>query len=318
MKITLISAVAGIPTIYPFEGYGGIERIVADLSHEFATRGYDVRLIAGNGSRINGVNVIEVNDESDIRGVNARDDDVVFDFSHSKSYPHVKYSIPMYSDNVNGTPIYPTNAVRRTFGVPGRVIYPGIDISKYYSSDKRGYYIVLSRLAHYKGIDIAITIARRLNVKLIIAGHDGPFAVTGYAKFLKDKLQESEYDNGKIIIEENVTEERKRELLSHASGMIFLPDWRSVTLKSNAIESFGIVVVEALASGCPVITHSEGGQAEIIDENTGVIANEWEINADLIREKIFTPSEQACIERAKYFSIQRYADRLLEYTTVSK
>lgn len=314
MKITLISALSGVPTIYPFEGYGGIERIVADLANELHKRGYDVELIAYKGSKIPDVKTRYLNNEYDAKEIPLRDG-VVIDFSHLKMYKHPKYSVPFLTDAMGTNPIFPTYFVRDMFlqanpslAMGGKVIYPGTDLQSFLTAVptvQQDYFTFMSRIAPYKGVHEVISIANTLNVKLKIAGHIGEFS--NGDKYANKILEMSrEYPNIELI--GNITEEQKTYLLVNSKGLIAYPMWN--LLGQNLGESFGIFAVEALACGIPVfLPNIPNGCNEIITKATGLLFDPF------APESIgrFESTPEICRERAKYFSIERYASDLLEY-----
>lgn len=306
--ITLISAISGIPTSYPFVGYGGIERIVADLAHTLNKMGHGVTVVAYNGSCIPGVEIIECDTESDVMSLDL--DGTVIDFTHTKSYLGDKYSVPFWSDREGADPIFPTNAVRWALGHDaGKVIYPGIDLSRYTVGDKQDYYLFMSRIAPYKGVHEAIYIARKLGIRLLVAGHTGKYGDPSYANWIKEQCGDG------IEWVGDVSDEEKNELLSHASGLIFLPMWEALRLPTpRPIESFGIVAIEAIASGTPVITESRmNGHIEIIRKtNGGLVVSDANWN----RIKGYHPDPKRLSKNAKFFSSERYATDLLKYIGV--
>ncbi len=140
------------------------------------------------------------------------------------------------------------------------VIYPPVyvdDFQPVTPSEVGDYYLCLSRLVPYKRIDIAVEAFRRLDLPLTIAG-DGP------------QLRQLKRIAGpKTRFLGLVGEEQKRELLSHCKALVF-----------PGREDFGIVPVEAQASGRPVIAYGFGGAAEtVIDGETGVLFREQTADA---------------------------------------
>lgn len=303
----------GIPTVYPFNGYGGIERIVADTAHTLAGMGYEVTVVGQSGSKIPGCTILEHNSEFDELPFSF--DGVVIDFSHRKVYNHDKFSVPFWTDNMGKNPIFPSYAVMDAFGiVDGEVIYPGIDLTKYhYCGEKDDYYLYLGRIAPFKGTEVALNVAKMLGIRLVVAGHDGRYTAMGdeYARSFRDRCA----DIGAEYVGE-VSEDRKRLLLEHARGLIFAPYWGLLGNVPHAIESFGIAAVEAIASGTPVFTSNRpGGIREIIQGEFGGAYGNTQWKQMLAYER---PERQKWEDRASFFSVENYVDRLLMHTGAEK
>ncbi len=133
------------------------------------------------------------------------------------------------------------------------IIYPPIDCSKYQNNPSEGYFLFLSRLEPEKRPEETIQACINTHQKLIVAG-------TGS---LSKKLQSIYKNNKNIIFTGFVSEENKIELLSHCEALIYTP----------ISEDFGIVPIEALASGKPVICSNDGFPPTLIKDKYGVITN---------------------------------------------
>jgi glycosyltransferase involved in cell wall biosynthesis len=127
----------------------------------------------------------------------------------------------------------------------------------------RGDYVVfLGRMSRAKRPDRAIEIARRTGMKLKIAAKIGDDDNRYYREEIKPLL-----GSGIEFVGE-VDEPAKTELLSDAAAMLFPIDWP---------EPFGLVVIEAMAFGVPVVAWREGAMPEIIDEGeTGFVVDSIE------------------------------------------
>ena len=136
------------------------------------------------------------------------------------------------------------NKIRAIYGIDARVIYPPINLAEFDCSDEKDdYFLVVSRLIYHKRIDIAVEAFNKLGKKLVIVG-EGPeknnlaAAANHNIKFtgaLNDDLLKSYYRNAKALV-----------------------------FTSN--EDFGIVPLEAQASGTPVIAYGKGGVLETVKE----------------------------------------------------
>jgi glycosyltransferase involved in cell wall biosynthesis len=132
--------------------------------------------------------------------------------------------------------------IDRIYGREARVIYPPVDIQKFYLSENiQAYYLIVSALVPYKRIDIAVDAFNRLQLPLKIAG-DGP---------LRSFLQRRAKANIEFL--ERVDDAQLAELYSQCQALIFPGE-----------EDFGIVPLEAQASGRPVIGFKKGGLLETV------------------------------------------------------
>lgn len=144
--------------------------------------------------------------------------------------------------------------IKKYYGRSSTVIHPPVDISRFEPARTRGdFYVTLGRQVPYKRIDLAVAAATELSVPLKVFGsgseHEKLVAMAGpTVEFYTDR-------NG------DASDEAVTDALNHAKGAIF-----------PAEEDFGIVAVEALAAGAPVIALARGGAKDIVDEDvSGVL-----------------------------------------------
>lgn len=116
------------------------------------------------------------------------------------------------------------------------VIHPPVDTDRYYYNKRQGYLLYLGRLAETKGISEIVDVLSNTEYRLKVAG-TGPMG---------EELRRRAASNVEFL--GYVSEERKRELLANCDGLVFNSDR----------EAFGIVPIEAFASGKPVIGVDEG------------------------------------------------------------
>ncbi len=122
------------------------------------------------------------------------------------------------------------------------VIYPPVDCDKFSLSEKaEDFYLIVSAFAPYKRIDIAIEAFNRLGLRLKIIGEGQD--EKRLKKFAKSNIEflGRQYDN------------TLKEYYSKCKALIFTGE-----------EDFGIVPVEAMASGRPVIAYGKGGAVETV------------------------------------------------------
>jgi len=127
-------------------------------------------------------------------------------------------------------------------------VYNGLELQEYpFSKFKDEYFIFVAALTPSKGAHIAAQLANKLKIRLLIVG---PLRDKEYfEKLIKPQL-------GKYVeYVGEVEEKKKRELLARARALLF-PVLRE--------EFFGLNVIEALASGTPVIAFNRGAMPELI------------------------------------------------------
>ena len=154
-----------------------------------------------------------------------------------------------------------------------KLIHPGVDSKEWsFSKNKNDYLFFIGRLVPSKGIDLAIKVAQICNTNLIIAGRRMD---ERYPNFFRDSIQP--YLNNKIKYIGEVSGEQKRNLFAKAKAVICLGRWA---------EPFGLVMLEAVFSGTPVIAWNPGASnCMIIDQVNGftVDAND---DVDAVKEAV--------------------------------
>jgi glycosyltransferase involved in cell wall biosynthesis len=125
-----------------------------------------------------------------------------------------------------------------------------------------GYLAVLGRIAPEKGVDRAIKIALRCGIPLKIAAKVDRTDQEYYDEFVRPLIE------GSSLVEYigEIGDHEKPNFLSGALGLLLPIDWP---------EPFGLVMIEALACGTPVIAYNRGSVPEIVEEGlTGFIVED--------------------------------------------
>jgi glycosyltransferase involved in cell wall biosynthesis len=169
-----------------------------------------------------------------------------------------------------------------------RVVYNAIDPADYTPITKRdekhNFIFQLARISPTKGQHIAIEVARRIGVPLVLAGKVDKDACDYFEREIKPHL-----GNG-VTWHENVEGEEKQHLLARARAMLFPIQWE---------EPFGIAMVEAMVSGTPVIAMARGAAGEIVEPGvTGLLAHDIEGLVDAW-SRIDDFDLERCVRRAK-------------------
>ncbi len=132
-------------------------------------------------------------------------------------------------------------------------IHHGIDQSLYQVKEKKQDYLAfLGRIAPVKGVHLAIEVAKKSGIPLKIAGQIQPL----YQAYWENEVK-PHVDGRFIEFVGEVDVAEKNELLGNARAMVFPIQWH---------EPFGLVLVEAMACGTPVLALPGGSVAEIVQE----------------------------------------------------
>jgi len=181
-----------------------------------------------------------------------------------------------------------------------RVVYNGIDPADYlYSEQKSDYFLFMSNMdwAHEKGLGTALELSRRMGFKLVVAGTSGKWEVIR-------KIEELCARDGAEYVGD-VRGERKAELFTGARALLH---------PSQLNEAFGLVAIEALMCGTPVISSDRGASGEVISPEVGFICRGMADYENAI-EEVGRISSAACREKAErdYHYLQMARGFLREY-----
>jgi glycosyltransferase involved in cell wall biosynthesis len=296
-----IAQVAPLTEAVPPKLYGGTERVVHWLTEELVALGHDVTLFASGDSHTSGkldaVWPKALRLDGAVRDANAlhmvmlervrrKCDDEEFDFLHFHLdyYPFSLFhrqptpflttlhgrldlpehqsvfstfaSVPVISiSNAQRRPVPHANWMRTIYhGLPERLLMP--------RPVSQSYLAVLGRIAPEKGVDRAIRIACRCGIPLKIAAKVDRADQDYYDALIQPMI------SGNPLVEYvgEISDHEKSDFLSGAVGLLLPIDWP---------EPFGLVMIEAMACGTPVIAYNRGSVPEIIDEGlTGFVVED--------------------------------------------
>ena len=152
--------------------------------------------------------------------------------------------------------------IKQYYNKPSTIIHPPVDVARFEPARIReDYYVALGRQVPYKRIDLAVAAATKLNIKLKVYGsgseHERLMKMAGpTVEFYSDRFGDA-------------SDAAVTSALNAAKGYIF-----------PAEEDFGIVQVEALSAGAPVIALSRGGTVDIVEDGiSGVLFDQQTIDS---------------------------------------
>lgn len=283
-----IAQVAPLYVATPPRSYGGTERIISALTEELVQRGHEVTLFATGDSRTSARLVPGVPKALGFEHVfesgaahvamlaqvysRASEFDVIHSHADYQTLPFAAMSDTPTIITLHGaldTPGYPEalSAFRDIHYVSisnsqreplpqlnwAATVYHGIDTSSIRFSERPGDYLLfVGRISPEKGPEHAIAIARKCGIPLKIAAKVDPKDRSYFERAVKPLL-----DDPLVDYLGPVNEQRKRKLMKNALALLAPIRWP---------EPFGLVYIEALACGLPVLTCPQGAAPEILRE----------------------------------------------------
>ena len=330
MRILLIST-----TVFtlPPKGYSGLEALVFDWSNEFAKQGHQVSVVAPEGSTMPaGIELIPTAlmvDESQAYPLykdRLGEFDVIMDNSWlwytviaqmesgDKQLPvvHIYHSDPDFLPNpppikypclVGLSKEHARKIKEKWNGVETRMVYNGIPLNFYQfnpSVQRNGRYLWCARYTPQKMPLETIRLAKKCG---------GPLDLYGNTSIIRDQnyLNQcmAECDAKDIVFHLEVPREETVRLYQTHKALIHLVDYN---------EAFGLVPVEAMATGSPVIVNRRGALPELVEDGvSGFVVDTIEQAEEIIRSgKVDSIKPEDCRKRAEMFSIERSAQGYLE------
>ena len=278
----------------PVEGYGGTGRVVQWLARGLAELGHEVILLAAPGSKVPEARLVPVDPgraehkDFDPRPLLPEGIEVL--------HAHRPIEVPGVPTlwTLHGTASrtdYPPNMVCLSRDHADRsgaaaYVYNGLDLSEYrFRRDKEAFDLFLGRLHSAKGWQWAVAGARRSGHKLVVAG--------GWKSLFRPGVKTLGRVDG----------EQKRALLAGARCLWMPARWN---------EPFGLTLIEAMASGTPVLGTRRGALPEIVSPDTGALGDSLE-ELVALRPSIERIDPETCRARVlSRFSHRVMASRYLE------
>lgn len=184
---------------------------------------------------------------------------------------------------------YVAKRIKKFYSRDAEVIYPPVDLKMFQEEKvKEEYYITASRMVPYKRIDLIVEAFSKMPDKKLIVVGDGPEWGKVKGKAAKN-IELLGFQPDQVL----------KQLMQKAKGFVFA-----------AVEDFGIVPVEAMACGTPVIAYGKGGICEtVIEGQTGLFYPEQTVPAIVDAIRKFEQMEfdsGKCRKRAEEFSPESF------------
>lgn len=327
--------IAQVATLYesvPPKAYGGIERVVSYLTEELVARGHQVTLFASGDSVTQGrlvpasdcaVRLIEdtadpqafhfamleqvVKRSQEFDLVHFHTDYLHFPFARRLSCAHLttlhwRLDIPglqpLYRA-FNDMPLVSISDAQRRplpwLNWQGTVHHGLPETLHTFCDTPGGYLAFLGRIAPPKRPDLAVAIARAAGLPLQVAAK-----LDSGDRWYYDGQIEALFRDPRVSYRGELSGRDKDEFLGQARALLFPVDWP---------EPFGLVMIEALACGTPVIAFGRGSVPEVIEHGvTGFVVDTVEQAVEAVG-RLHQISRQRCREAFEQrFTAQRMAD----------
>jgi glycosyltransferase involved in cell wall biosynthesis len=331
-----IAQIAPLAESVPPKLYGGTERVVAWLVDELIEVGHEVTLFASGdsmtGAQLNAVcpRALRLGrPRTDPMAVQAALIEEVackannFDVIHAHidwlhlpllsrlgvpflTTCHGRLDLPLFPDVIRRFPKAPFVSISENQRIPLPeanwigTIYHGLPQGLFRPSFEPGSYLAfLGRLTAEKGPEPAMRIARAVGMPLQIAAK----VPRGEAAYFRERI-EPQVDGKQVRLIGEVNDHAKQRFLAGAAALLFPIDWP---------EPFGLVMIEAMACGTPVIAFRSGSVPEVVDHGiTGFVVSDEEEAIQAIKRIGELDRRRIRAQFERRFTSQRMAEEYLK------
>lgn len=197
----------------------------------------------------------------------------------------IDYKLVSNVDEIITNSNFTSKFIKKTYNRNSKIIYPGVDITRFTpSNNKKNNIFAISRLIKVKNVDLLLEAISSVNNAHLYIGGDGEH---------KEELIRLSND---LNINKRVTflgklSEKKLNYYYSTSKIVVFP---------SVNEPFGIVPIEAMASGTPVIASNSGGVVDsVINGKTGFLVEPNNINEMSTKIKEILDDDELCVSMAK-------------------
>jgi glycosyltransferase involved in cell wall biosynthesis len=328
-----IAEIAPVWVPVPPPNYGGIELVVSHLADGLTARGHDVTLFAAQGSKTTAKLVSPVERAVDLTEVgsnitdelvhalpayqSADDFDIIHDHSGlGTALGAARRGPPPVVHTLHG----PWNDASRRFfqavsppvhliaiseaqkaGNPdldyAGVVHNGLDLARHpWQKDKDNFLLFLGRCNREKGPEVAVDVAKRADMHLVMmVKRTEPHEHEHWEREVEPRLTGDE----ELIFEGD--QDLKVDLLGRARATLMPIQWP---------EPFGLVMIESMACGTPVLAMALGAAPEVVvDGKTGFLTDTVEEMVEAVK-RIDEIEPEACRDHvAEHFSADAMVDK---------
>jgi glycosyltransferase involved in cell wall biosynthesis len=329
-----IAEIAPASLTVPPQGYGGIELVVALLADGLVDEGHDVTLFASGGSRTRARLVsplpeapgtenmeapIEMSHTLEAYGI-AEEFDIIHDHTllgpamgamldgtppvvhtlHGPWTPTMRRYYGMLDERVDLVAISRTQQRLNKDVRYAGMVYNGIDLDELPLREEKGDYLVfLGRSNPDKGPELAVEVAKRAGMPLeMVVKIAEPAEREHWETHVVPRM------TGDETVHENASHDEKARILAGGKATLFPIRWE---------EPFGLVMIESMACGTPVVASPRGAALEIVEEGvSGLFAGDVDAMVEALG-RIDEIDPAACRRHVeKHFSAKSMIDGYLD------
>ncbi len=213
---------------------------------------------------------------------------------------HLDYKAAQGPDYLVANSNFTRDQIKKYYGREAVVIHPPVDIERFggKSDEPRRGFVIAGRQTPYKRIDLAVQACSELNLPLLVIGN-GP-----------DHARLKRLAGKSVTFLRNVSDEQMKHYFQTSQAFIF-----------PGIDDFGIVAVEALSAGTPVIAFGQGGALDYITKANGLLFTEQTVESLSAALQSFKPDSYdhaAVAKSAADFAPKVFRHKMTDFVNKSE